>query len=348
MRPHRRRGDYVEMDVAESPETAPPTWTRAVERFLRDARSRNCSPATIHNYRTYLLGPRAEQFRLDYQIESVADITPGKLRDFQADLLDAGLSAGTAATFHRIIRNFLGFCRRQRWGVGADTLEVAPPQQASVEPETYSEAEERRILAAARTGRDRFLVEFMVRTGLRLSEVTAVTTDDVITGPEGSYLRVQGKGRKDRIVPLDTGKYRFSRKLNSYVRNERPANAKDLHLFLSNSARPDHRRLCTAGRAGHQDAVAPDRTGDRDPRPRAQVPPHLRDPCPCSWDRQSRTAACARPLHAGDGQPLRPLSSPGPGGRVAGAQRLIRRTSHGLRMGNLAISLSLRSREIAP
>ncbi len=238
MRPHRRRGDYVEMDVAESPETAPPTWTRAVERFLRDARSRNCSPATIHNYRTYLLGPRAEQFRLDYQIESVADITPGKLRDFQADLLDAGLSAGTAATFHRIIRNFLGFCRRQRWGVGADTLEVAPPQQASVEPETYSEAEERRILAAARTGRDRFLVEFMVRTGLRLSEVTAVTTDDVITGPEGSYLRVQGKGRKDRIVPLDTGKYRFSRKLNSYVRNERPANAKDLHLFLSTRRDP--------------------------------------------------------------------------------------------------------------
>jgi site-specific recombinase XerD len=233
MRPRRRRGDYVEVDAAVVPKKASPGWNRAVEGFLRDAQSRNCSPATIDNYRTYLLGPRAEQFLHDYEIRSVADITPGKLRDFQTDLLEAGLSAGTAATFHRIIRNFLGFCRREGWGVGADTLEMAPPHQASVDPETYSEVEEQRILAAARNGRDRFLVEFMLRTGLRLNEVTAVTVDDVITSPEGSYLRVQGKGRKDRIVPLDTGKYRFSRTLHSYLRSERPANAADRHLFLS-------------------------------------------------------------------------------------------------------------------
>jgi integrase/recombinase XerD len=181
----------------------------------------------------------------------VADVTPGKLRDFQAELLEAGLSAGTAATFHRIIRNFLGFCRREGWGVGAETLEVAPPPLATIEPETYTDAEEQRILEAARTGRDRFLVEFMLRTGLRLSEVAAVTLDDIVTEAEGSYLRVrQGKGREDRIVPLDTGKYRFSRKLESYLRNERPADAKDRHLFLTTRRDPvtgDFRALDAQG-----------------------------------------------------------------------------------------------------
>jgi site-specific recombinase XerD len=239
MRPHRRRGDYVEVDFAVVSETASPHWSHAVEGFLRDASSRNCSPATIDNYRTYLLSPRVEQFLRDYEIRSVADVTPGKLRDFQAELLDAGLSAGTAATFHRIIRNFLGFCRREGWGVGAETLEVAPPRQATIEPETYTEAEEHRILEATRTGRDRFLVEFMLRTGLRLSEVAAVTLDDIVTGTEGSSLRVrQGKGREDRIVPLDTGKHRFSRKLHAYLRNERPADAKDRHLFLTTRRDP--------------------------------------------------------------------------------------------------------------
>jgi integrase/recombinase XerD len=239
MRPHRRRGDYLEGDFAPVPKTASPDWNRAVEGFLRDARSRNCSPATIDNYRTYLLGPRAEQFLHDYGIRSVADITPGQLRDFQAELLEAGLSAGTAATFHRIIRNFLGFCRREGWGVGVEALEMAPPRQSSVEPETYSEAEEQRTLAATRNGRDRFLVEFMLRTGLRLSEVAAVTVDDVITGTDGSYLRVrQGKGRKDRIVPLDAGKYRFSRKFHAYLRNDRPADAQDRHLFLTTRRHP--------------------------------------------------------------------------------------------------------------
>jgi site-specific recombinase XerD len=240
MRPHRRRGDYVEVEFAQAPETASPDWKSAVEAFLHDARSRHCSPATIDNYRTYLLGPRAEQFLRDYAIRSVADVTPGKLRAVQADLLEAGLSVGTAATFHRITRNLLGFCRREGWGVGAETLEVAPPRQATIRPETFSAAEEQRILEAARNGRDRFLVEFMLRSGLRLSEVATLTLDDIVTDTDGSYLRVRaGAGRHDRIVPLDTGAYRFSTALDAYVRNERPVSAKDRHAFLTTRRDPD-------------------------------------------------------------------------------------------------------------
>ena len=116
---------------------------------------------------------------------------------------------------------------------------MAPPPLATVEPETYTETEEQRIFAATRTGRDRFLVEFMLRTGLRLGEVAAVTIDDIVTSTEGSYLRVrQGKRREDRIVPLDTGKYPFSRNLHWYLQNERPANAKDRHLFLTTRRDP--------------------------------------------------------------------------------------------------------------
>jgi integrase/recombinase XerD len=234
MRPHRRRGDYVEVDAAVAAGTASPDWSDAVEAFLRDARSRKCSPATIGNYRTYLLGPRAQQMLRDHEIRTVADVTAAKFRDFQAELLEAGLSVGTAATFHRIVRNFLGFCRRERWGVGAETLEVAPPRQATVEPETFTSGEEQRIIEAARTGRDRFLLEFMLRTGLRLSELASVTVDDIVTGTEGSYVRVRnGEGQQARIVPLDTGNHRFSDTLQHYVRNERPADAKDRHLFLT-------------------------------------------------------------------------------------------------------------------
>src|ERR1700730_9697143 len=168
VRPHRRRDDYssAPAGLAIVPHAASPDWRWAVEAFLRDAMSRNCSPSTIDNYRTYLLGARADQFVADYQIRSLADVTPGALRAFQAELLGAGLSAGTAATFHRIIRNFLGFCAREGWGVTSGTLEVAPPRQPTVEPETFTEAEERRIVGAARNDRDRFLIQFMLRTGL--------------------------------------------------------------------------------------------------------------------------------------------------------------------------------------
>ena len=100
------------------------TWDDAVGAFLRDARARNCSPATLTGYSGYLTGPRARQFVKDYRIESVADVTPEALRSFQMELLDAGLSAGTAATFHRILRNFLGFCRREGLGVPEESLGI--------------------------------------------------------------------------------------------------------------------------------------------------------------------------------------------------------------------------------
>lgn len=234
MRPHRQRGDYEPDTAARVAKNTPPDWQHAVEAFLQDARNRNCSAATMDNYRTYLLGARAEQFLTDYKIRSVADITADRLRDFRAELVDAGLSTGTIATFHRILRNFLGFCRRQQWEVSAEALDVAPPFQTAMEPETYTEAEEQRVLDATRTSRDRFLVEFMLRTGLRLNEVALVTLDDFVRAPEGSYLRVGSrKEHKERIVPLDTGTYRLSTRLDLYLRNVRPAGAKDSHLFLT-------------------------------------------------------------------------------------------------------------------
>lgn len=249
VRPHRRRGDHVSV---ESPsQTSSPVWNRAADAFLRDARARNCSPATLENYRTYLLGPRAQQFLADHHVTTVADVTPTKLRDFQAELLDAGLAPGTAATFHRIVRNFLGFCGREGWGVGTDALAVPPPRQPHTEPATFTEAEELRILEAARTPRDRFLVEFMLRTGLRLAEVAAVTVDDIVSGSDGSYLRVrQGKGAKDRIVPLDTGRTRFSRRLATYLRTVRPQDARSRALFLSSRRDPSTGAWEPLGRHG--------------------------------------------------------------------------------------------------
>lgn len=235
-KPRRKRGDW---ESARQPRPdLGQTWEAAVAAFLEDARARNCSAATVENYRSYLLGPRARDFIAEFTIRTVADVTPQALRTFQAQLLEAGLSAGTAATFHRIMRNFLGFCRREGWGVAPEVLETRPPREPVLEPETFTVAEEQRVLSACRSERDRILIEFLLHTGLRLKEAAAVTLDDIVEAPEGSYLRVrQGKGGKDRIVPLDTGRDAFSKRLARYIRTERPAPSRSRHLFLT--TRPD-------------------------------------------------------------------------------------------------------------
>jgi hypothetical protein len=68
------------------------------------------------NYRNYLLGPRSRQFLTDYQVRSVSDVTVDVLRNFQYELLKAGLAPGTADTLRRVMPNFLGLCRREGMG----------------------------------------------------------------------------------------------------------------------------------------------------------------------------------------------------------------------------------------
>ena len=51
--------------------------------------------------------------------------------------------------------------------------------------------------------RDHTLLLLMVTTGVRVSELTALTRADVYTDRHGAHIAVHGKGRKDRLTPLD-------------------------------------------------------------------------------------------------------------------------------------------------
>jgi site-specific recombinase XerD len=51
--------------------------------------------------------------------------------------------------------------------------------------------------------RDHALLLVAIQTGLRVSELTALTCGDVELGT-GAHLRCHGKGRKERITPLTT------------------------------------------------------------------------------------------------------------------------------------------------
>jgi integrase/recombinase XerD len=70
--------------------------------------------------------------------------------------------------------------------------------------------------------RDRALLELLYATGARVSEVTQMSLDDLVDdqGRTAEMVRVTGKGRKQRIVPV--GSYARAA-LDSYVTRARPA-----------------------------------------------------------------------------------------------------------------------------
>jgi site-specific recombinase XerD len=211
----------------------PVGWEDAVEQFLAAKESENLSPSTLANYRQHLISPRSDTFRRDHGIEGPGDLTAEHLRLYQRELLAAGVSPALTHAYHRVWKNFYRYCIERGFASDADVLTVRAPKLPQVEPEAFTLTEEARLLAAARPGRDRLLVEFMLRTGLRLSEVVNVRISDVVDGPDGAYVRVrQGKGAKDRVVPLDTANHKLSAKIRAYIRSGRAEAGTD-HLFLS-------------------------------------------------------------------------------------------------------------------
>lgn len=230
---------------ASAPPPSLDSWDEAVEDFLREKRRANLSQATIDLYAMCLRGPRIVVWRRQLGITATSDLTADVVRGLELDLA-RDLSPATVRIYHRTLKTFARWCDEEGYDLGARVLKLRAPRVPDKEPDTFTHDEERRLLTAVRHPRDRFLLKFMLHTGLRRAEVCAVTTDDVMHGPEGSWLRVrQGKGRKDRVVPLDTPEFRLSRKLAAYIRDVRPRDTRGRELFLSlrRDARGDYTPL---------------------------------------------------------------------------------------------------------
>ena len=85
-------------------------------------------------------------------------------------------------------------------------------------PKSLNHREVVALLESLHTWRDRVIAGLMVFCGLRSAEVLALDVTDVDIG--GRWLRVTGKGNKDRRVPLDVD---VAGLIQTYLLAERPA-----------------------------------------------------------------------------------------------------------------------------
>jgi integrase/recombinase XerD len=84
-------------------------------------------------------------------------------------------------------------------------LDVETPRVPSALPKALSEAEVASLLDAVAAGdpvarRDRAVLEVLYGTGIRIAELVGLSLADVDV--DGALLRVLGKGRKERVVPV--------------------------------------------------------------------------------------------------------------------------------------------------
>ncbi len=95
---------------------------------------------------------------------------------------------------------------RFAFGEGIIEVDVAThldlPRQSRRLPDTLDVGEVERLLEAASSGgvRDRALLELLYAAGLRVSEAIGLDREDLSL--DGAFVRVIGKGDKERLVPI--------------------------------------------------------------------------------------------------------------------------------------------------
>ena len=132
-------------------------------------------------------------------------ITAGHLRDFLAWLGGLGLAATSQARTLSGIKAFYDFLIMEDLVTldPTDTLEA--PKIGRQLPDTLSYEEVVRLLEAVDLStdegtRNRAILEVLYSSGLRVSELTGLRLSNVYA--ERGFLRVLGKGNKERLVPV--------------------------------------------------------------------------------------------------------------------------------------------------
>lgn len=132
-------------------------------------------------------------------------------------------SAGRAVV---AIRGFHRFAHLEGMSPDDPAAQVHPPRVPKRLPKAITVAEVEALLAAASAGegaiglRDRALLEVLYSTGARISEVVSLAVDDIDTEAVLPLVRVTGKGRRTRVVPL--GAHALEA-LEAYLVRGRPA-----------------------------------------------------------------------------------------------------------------------------
>jgi integrase/recombinase XerD len=247
---------------------ASPSIDRAIDDYLAYLMvERGLSPATIRAYRGDLrdfAAARGSGREWAAGPEAARRYLAARTRRGRPH--DPGLAPTSLRRRAASIRGFYRFA----FGEGVIGVDVAAhldlPRQPRLLPETLTVAEVEALLEAAPDLRGRALLELLYAAGLRVSEALGLDREDLST--DGGFVRVIGKGDKERLVPVGDIALDW---LARWMSEERPGMLAILHveaarggpLFLGDRGRRLARQQAfalvraAARRAGLPESVSP-------------------------------------------------------------------------------------------
>jgi len=233
-------------------------WTRAIALLDEDLRRRDAGERTCRAYRADV-GQFASWARAEgLQPEAVG---PRAVRRYIALLSERGAAPSTSARKLAALRALFA-SQREHGCISQNPADlVSTPRRGAHLPRVLSAREAARLLDGIPAGnplelRDRALFELAYACGLRAEEIVSLSTADV--DHDGEQLRVEGKGRKTRLVPVGEPAMAAVR---LYLERARPALSAPRPHTGARPAAPAGASAGRPARAASQEALFLSRTG---------------------------------------------------------------------------------------
>ncbi|HEV2718497.1 MAG TPA: tyrosine-type recombinase/integrase [Thermoanaerobaculia bacterium] len=223
--------------------------TEPVERFTAEMHARNWSEHTITGYRYRL------QWFVNYltehhaEVTTIAEITREVIAAFQLWMCQRETSRGTAfspssqrATL-AAVKSFFDFSTSERIVLLDPTRAAELPKVGRRLPRGVLSANEMRRLMrqpdldTCSGLRDRAILETLYSTGVRNAELRRLTLPDVDL-ERGYIVVINGKNKKDRVVPLGKVAVHFIREYLTKARPKLLRDNKEQTVFLTLQGRP--------------------------------------------------------------------------------------------------------------
>ncbi len=195
---------------------------------------KNAAANTVASYQNDLT--RYLKFLKERGVTEIRQTRPSDILALIETLRSVDYAPSSTARNLSAIRTFHRFLARENYVEQDPTTDISFPKLSKYLPDTLSQFEIERILAqpdvtTPKGLRDKAMLEMLYAAGLRVSELIALRLSDLFFSD--GFIRVFGKGSKERIVPIGEQAIYFT---EQYLKTVRPSQARPGsgdYIFLS-------------------------------------------------------------------------------------------------------------------
>jgi integrase/recombinase XerD len=242
-------------------------WENHIRQFRHHLKlERSLSPNSIEAY-TSDVEKLAQYVTLSFGDKSPLQLELEHLRKFVQALAQLEISDYTQARIVSGIKAFYKFLMYEDKITEDPAQLLEAPKLGRKLPDTLSFSEIETLLEAVPLGeseghRNRAILEMLYSSGLRVSELTELKKSQIYY--DIGFLRVIGKGNKERLVPIGKDALRYLKIYEEEVRvNQEPKKGHEEFVFLNRRGQKLTRVMIflmikkTAEQAGIQKSISP-------------------------------------------------------------------------------------------